>query len=93
MDEWRRFPRPCLTVASLANIGAGLPAVATAQAITACDWEVGHPSDPDRFGPGVSSSRVDTEHDMAACLGDLKTDPDNPTLQYQLDLNDRLLLR
>ena len=62
----------------------GLPAVVVAQAITACDWEVGHPSDPDRFGPGVSSSKVDTERAMAACRSDLETDSDNPRLQYQL---------
>ena len=62
----------------------GLPAVAAAQAITACDWEVGHPSDLDRVGPGVSSSNVDTERAMAACRGDLETDPENPWLQHQL---------
>lgn len=54
------------------------------QAITACDWEVGHPSDPDRVGPGISSSEVDTERAMAACRRDLTADPDNPRLQYQL---------
>ena len=68
----------------LAFIEVGLPAVASAQAITACDWEVGHPSDPDRVGPGVSSSKVDTERAMAACRSDLSTDSDNPRLQYQL---------
>ena len=62
----------------------GLPAVVAAQAITACDWEVGHPSDSDRVGPGVSSSKVDTERAMAACRSDLETDSDNPRLQYQL---------
>jgi TPR repeat protein len=84
MDTWRRLPRSFLIGTLLAFIGVGLPAVAAAQAITACDWEVGHPSDPDRVGPGVSSSKVDTERAMAACRGDLKTDPDNPRLQYQL---------
>ena len=62
----------------------GLPAVVAAQAITACDWEVGHPSDSDRVGPGVSSSKVDTERAMAACRSDLETDSDNPRLQSQL---------
>jgi len=68
----------------LANIGVALPAAATAPAITACDWEVGHPSDRDRVGPGVSSSDVDTERAIAACRGYLETDPDNLRLQYQL---------
>ncbi len=68
----------------MAFIEVGLPAVAAAQAITACDWEVGHPSDLDRVGPGVSSSKVDTERAMAACRGDLETDPENPWLQHQL---------
>ena len=61
-----------------------LPAVAAAQAITACDWEVGHPSDPDRVGPDVTSSKVDTELAMAACRSDLEMDPDDPRLHYQL---------
>lgn len=52
--------------------------------MTACDREVGHPSDPDRVGPGVSSSHVDTERAIAACRADLLADPDNPRLQYQL---------
>lgn len=52
--------------------------------MTACDREVGHPSDPERVGPGVSSSQVDTERAIAACRTDLLADPDNPRLQYQL---------
>ena len=84
MDTWRRLPRPFLIATLLAFIGAGLSAVAAAQAITACDWEVGHPSDPDRVGPGVSSSKVDTERATVACRSNLETDPDNPWLQYQL---------
>ena len=82
MDNRRRLPLLIATL--LACIGVGLPAVVAAQAITACDWEVGHPSDPDRVGPGVSSSKVDTERAMAACRSDLETDSDNPRLQYQL---------
>jgi hypothetical protein len=39
----------------------------SAQVITGCYWEVAHPSDPDRVGPGVSSSEVDTLRAMAAC--------------------------
>mgnify|MGYP006259306101 FL=1 len=84
MNNRRRLSRPFLIGTLLALIVVGLPAVAAAQAITACDWEVGHPSDPDRVGPVVSSSKVDTERAMAACRGDLERDPDNPRLQYQL---------
>ena len=84
MNTRRQLPRSFLIGTLLAFIGVGLPAVAAAQAITACDWEVGHPSDPDRVGPGVSSSKVDTERAIAACRGDLERDPDNPRLQYQL---------
>ena len=58
-----------------------MPIVATAQAITACDWKVRYPSDLDRFGPGVQSSGVDAECAVAVCRGDFKTDPDNPWLQ------------
>ena len=52
--------------------------------MTACYREVGHPSDPDRVGPGVSSSQVDTERAIAACPADLLAHPYNPRLQYQL---------
>ena len=59
-------------------------ALVSGQSMTACDREVGHPSDPERVGPGVSSSQVDTDRAMAACRADLLADPDNPRLQYQL---------
>ena len=38
----------------------------------------------DRVGPYVSSYAVDTGRAMAACLGDLETNPDNPRQRYQL---------
>jgi TPR repeat protein len=75
---------------SLRKIGIGAvllwlaSTMVSAQTMTACDWEVAHPSDPDRVGPGVSSSKVDTERAIKACRADLSTDPDNPRLQYQL---------
>ena len=84
MDNRRQLLRPFLIATLLAFIGVGLPAVSTAQAITACEWEVSHPSDPLRVGPGMSSFKVETERAMAACRGDLEMNPDNPRLQYHL---------
>jgi TPR repeat protein len=70
--------------AVLTFIALWFSALVSGQSMTACDREVGHPSDPERVGPGVSSSQVDTERAMAACTADLRADPDNPRLQYQL---------
>ena len=70
--------------AVLALTASWFSALVSGQSMTACDREVGHPSDPERVGPGVSSSQVDTERAMAACRADLRADPDNPRLQYQL---------
>ena len=70
--------------AVLTLIALWFSALVSGQSMTACDREVGHPSDPERVGPGVSSSQVDTDRAMAACRADLLADPDNPRLQYQL---------
>ena len=70
--------------AVLTLIALWFSALVSGQSMTACDREVGHPSDPERAGPGVSSSQVDTERAIAACRADLLADPDNPRLQYQL---------
>ena len=51
----------CLSLAIIPGLSAH------AQAIDACDWEVAHPSDPDRVGPGRSSGDVDTTRAIAAC--------------------------
>ena len=61
-----------------------LPVVASAQAIDACDWEVGHPSDPDRVGPGVGSGEVDTARAIAACRAAIEREPDTARFHYQL---------
>jgi|TARA_B100000497_G_scaffold62371_1_gene70674 TPR repeat protein len=61
-----------------------LPLTGWSQPMTSCDWEVAHPSDPHRVGPGVSSSDVDTERAMAACRQALLGNADNPRFQYQL---------
>ena len=84
MDNRGHLLRPFLIATLLAFIGVGSPAVSAAQATTACDWEVGHPSDPFRVGPGVSFFQVETVRAMAACRGDLAMNPDNPRLQYHL---------
>ena len=39
----------------------GLAPSALAQPIDACDWEVGHPSDPDRVGPGTYDTHLRIE--------------------------------
>jgi TPR repeat protein len=79
-----RHAIPIVAVAVLTLTASWFSALVSGQSMTACDREVGHPSDPDRVGPGVSSAQVDTEHAIAACRADLLADPDNPRLQYQL---------
>ena len=74
----------CLILGVLGVITGLQVAPAVAQSLTDCDLEVAHPSDPDRMGPGVPSSEVNTERAMAACRADLKRDPSNARLQYQL---------
>lgn len=83
MSRLRRATR-IAGAAVLAFTALWFSALVSGQSMTACDREVGHPSDPERVGPGVSSSQVDTERAMAACRADLRADPDNPRLQYQL---------
>ena len=83
MSRLRRAVR-IAGAAVLALTASWFSALVSGQSMTACDREVGHPSDPERVGPGVSSSQVDTDRAMAACRADLLADPDNPRLQYQL---------
>jgi hypothetical protein len=61
-----------------------LPTAAVAQAIDACDWEAGHPSDPDRVGPGIGSGDVNTERAIAACRRAVEREPENARFHYQL---------
>ncbi len=74
--------RSCIAALSVLLLCA--PIMAGAQILTACDWEVGHPSDPHLVGPGKSSSDVDTVKAMAACREALEADPDNPRFHYQM---------
>ena len=54
------------------------------QAVTECDYFASHDRDPGSVAPGKSSSTMDKESAIAACLKDVKADPDNPRLNYQL---------
>jgi hypothetical protein len=51
--------------------------------ITQCDKLVSHPEDPDRVAPGVSDVK-DHVAAIAACEADVKKDPNNRRLRYQL---------
>ncbi len=62
----------------------GIPAGASAESINPCDATVGHPSDPNRVGPGVATDQVVTHVAIPACRAALKAQPDNPRWQYQL---------
>ena len=75
-------PTPIALLVLLLTLGT--PAVANAQAIDACDWEVGHPSDPDRVGPGIGSGDVDTERAIAACRRAVEREPETARFHYQL---------
>ncbi len=51
--------------------------------VTECDKLVSHPEDPDRVAPGVHDVK-DHAAAIAACEADLKKDPNNRRLRYQL---------
>ena len=59
------------------------PAVSDAQQVTECDKLVSHPEDPDRVAPGIHDVK-DHVAAIAACEADLKKDPTNRRLKYQL---------
>jgi TPR repeat protein len=54
-----------------------------AQQVTQCDKLVSHPEDPDRIAPGIDDVK-DLPAAIAACETDLKADPNNRRLHYQL---------
>lgn len=68
----------------LAGTFLSLSGAASAQTITACDRLAAHPEDPDRIVEGVPTSAVDQDAAIAACQADLKADPENARLTYQL---------
>jgi hypothetical protein len=65
-------------------LAAAMPAAAEEVAVTACDWEAAHPSDPDRVGPGVGSRDVDTERAIRACEAAVAAHPEVARFHYQL---------
>ena len=78
-----------LTAFSLAACGLVLGgiapiAVSAQETITSCDRLAAHPEDPDRVIAGVATADVDQPAAIAACEADLKADPGNPRLTYQL---------
>lgn len=52
--------------------------------ITKCDELAAHPSDPEKVTAGVDEKSVDKEKAIDACLAAVKSDPNNPRLNYQL---------
>ncbi|MDX2144819.1 MAG: hypothetical protein SFV19_15800 [Rhodospirillaceae bacterium] len=69
-----------VTAAALA-----LPFAAAAQTpkVTQCDLLVSHPEDPERVAPGIDDVK-DKAAAIAACEADVKADPNNRRLHYQL---------
>lgn len=61
-----------------------LPLSMHAKEMNACDREVGHPSDPNRVGPGRSTAEVVTHVAIPACRAAIEKEPDNPRFHYQL---------
>ena len=60
--------------------------VAADDVITGCDLLAGHPADPDKLGAGASSAVVkqDLPTAVAVCQRDLRNDPENARLRYNL---------
>ncbi len=66
---------PVLLVAALAQ---------PPSALLPCDRLAGHPSDPDKAGPGLEREAIDISAAIAACEAGLRTDPGNARFEYQL---------
>lgn len=70
--------------AVLALLPLLLTAMPAQAQVTSCDRLAAHPDDPDKVGPGVSQNDLDAARAIAACDSDLRADPNNPRLAYQL---------
>jgi len=68
---------------SLALLAGLAPFAVQAQQVTECDRLVSHPEDPDRVAPGIDDVK-DKVAAIAACEADVKKDPNNRRLRYQL---------
>ena len=81
--------RPAFDERSIARLGAtadfhqGLLAQPGA-ALSPCDRLAGHPSDPDKVGPGIEREAIDVPAAIAACEAGLRADPKNARFEYQL---------
>jgi hypothetical protein len=71
-----------LLLGLIAVLGVSSP-VTAADTVTACDTLASHPEDPDRIAPGVEDIK-DKDAAIAACEADVKKDPNNRRLRYQL---------
>lgn len=77
----------CLRALALAGALAAAASGATAQSpppAPLCDLLAAHPSDPERFGEGLTIDRMDGERAVEACTEALAAEPDNMRLVYQL---------
>jgi len=54
------------------------------QAVTLCDKLAAYPPDRDRVSPGLDRDLIDISQAIVACEADVKADPANPRLRYQL---------
>ncbi|MCB1624248.1 MAG: hypothetical protein KDI32_06650, partial [Pseudomonadales bacterium] len=52
--------------------------------VTKCDQLAGHPDDPNKVVPGMERPEMNLPAAIVACQNELKRDPNNPRIQYQL---------
>jgi len=69
-------------LAALAAIGFATPSIA-AETVTECDKLTSHPEDPDKVAPGIDDI-ADKALAISTCEADVKKDPNNRRLRYQL---------
>lgn len=74
----RRLTAVLLLVATL-----GVAGNASAH-VTECDWVAGHTTEPERQAPGIPPRQINYKGASFACERDLKADPENIHLMYQL---------
>ncbi len=77
------MPRLLLTLFAICA-SCLVPLPGAAAELDACDLTAGHPSDPNRSGPGVATNDVVTHVAIPACRAALERQPDNARFHYQL---------
>jgi TPR repeat protein len=70
--------------AGMVAMGLAVATSPVAAHVTECDWVGGHPTEPERQSPGMPTGQINWKGAIFACERDLKADPDNPHLMYQL---------